>query len=193
MLTWKMTQTLTQSDSVSWEKLVKETLGSGVHPGRAHGFCLAREALRLCLIERGLHLPIAKLKLETFDQLEDLPKLTLSLSHTGQWGAALVGDRHEYQSLGIDVESTLRKVNPDVLKRISHPMDADLASLELWCLKEATFKALMNTRQFEKNIEFRDLCIQSPTQTWHHTSGLQGEWSLATLHDQVLAMAWIKN
>lgn len=192
MITYRFCETLTDSDAPAWEKLTHTELGESVHAKRKQGFQLAREALRLALRERGIEAPIEELKLNRFDSLVHFPDFTLSLSHTPKLGAAILGARNLYRSLGIDIEDKNRQVKEMIIERIAHPEDLGLRNLELWCLKEAAFKAAMNTGLFDKPIEFSSLRIQD--QTWSHSpSNLTGEWRLEEYKDHLVALAWIKN
>jgi 4'-phosphopantetheinyl transferase EntD len=116
--------------------------------------------------------------------------LILSLSHTKDAGAALVASKLVYRSLGIDLELQTRIVKDSIAQRIANENDLPLEKINLWCVKEAAFKALMNTGAFSKNIEFSDIEIKDKTFS-HSPSGLSGEWDLQILTPFVLAKAWI--
>jgi phosphopantetheinyl transferase (holo-ACP synthase) len=192
MHTIKMVETLTLHELPEWENLVTHFLGPGVHPGRQKGFCLAREALRLALKEQGEKVEISDLGLQQHCEVSKAKKWTISISHTPLWGAAIIGDKKEYRSVGIDIEPMVREVKQIIRERISHPEDMNLRNLELWCVKEAAFKAAMNTLIFEKPIEFSDLLITHEKWT-HLPSKIQGEWHIQNLHEHMLTSAWIKN
>jgi phosphopantetheinyl transferase (holo-ACP synthase) len=191
MLNYQVINTLNLTQESEWKQLVTSVLGDGVHPKREHGFCLSREALRLCLGERGTQLAISELVLEKYSAVKGHPTLTISLSHTTEWGAAVVGETQDFISVGIDIEPMERIVKPAILERISHPEDINLNPLSVWSLKEAAFKALMNTGHFPNPVEFSSLKI-SHGQWIHAPSQIQGEWKLAEEHGLVVALAWIK-
>jgi 4'-phosphopantetheinyl transferase EntD len=177
MLTYRLTKTLNPSEDSEWKQLVISLLGEGVHPKRAKGFCLSREALKQCLSERGIHISVPNLILETFAAVRGQDSLTISLSHTPEWGAALVGDAQDFVSVGIDLEPLERIVKAPILERISHSGDLKLTPLKIWTLKEASFKAIMNTGKFEHAVEFSS--IQIADGSWiHSNSGLKGLWRL---------------
>ncbi len=69
---------------------MKTVLGDDIHPQRAHDFALSRGALQLCLAEQGITLPIKDLILEDYCTVKGQDSLTISLSHTSDWGAAVV-------------------------------------------------------------------------------------------------------
>jgi phosphopantetheinyl transferase (holo-ACP synthase) len=192
MKNWELTQTLQNPKNPEWEKLANASLEAGVNPKRKQGFLLAREALKSCFSNRGLELEISELQLEKFSKVLGFPELTISLSHTKDAGAALVEDAKVYRSVGIDIEQENRPVKDSIIQRVAHPEDERLRNIELWCLKEAVFKVLMNTGLFEKNVEFASIKIGKDH--WLHSpTKLQGEWSCEMVNSFVLARAYLKN
>ena len=191
MLTYQIKKSLMPAQDSQWKQLIRNVLGEGVHVQRELGFCLAREALKACFIERGIPLEIKNLVLEKFSAVKGQSSLTISLSHAKDWGAAVVASAKEVISVGIDIEPNDRVVKPMILERISHPQDFSLHPLWLWSLKEASFKALMNTGKFEKPVEFSSLKI---TQfDWQHeASNTRGEWKVDEEQGLIIALAWIK-
>jgi phosphopantetheinyl transferase len=187
---WDLVKILNENESADWKQLAAEELGTTVHSDRLMGYCLAREALRLCLRKKSLSLSVPELKVQNYQYLTAHPELILSLSHTKEAGAAVVGSSLVYRSVGIDIEPETRVVKDTIAERIANKNDLSLEKIKLWCVKEAAFKALMNTGDFLKNIEFSDIQISATTFT-HSPSGLKGEWDLQTLTPFVLAKAWI--
>jgi phosphopantetheinyl transferase (holo-ACP synthase) len=192
MQVWKLSETLTNPCDPDWDNLALLSLGSQVHSNRKKGFLLSRAALKECLIECGISLTISELTLREFHQIEGHPQFTISLSHSKDCGAALVADKNIYRSVGIDIESEDRVVKESIRERVSHPKDIALRNIELWCLKEAAFKALMNTGLFEKPIEFSSIIIKEGQ--WSHSpSALTGEWELDFIKPYVVARTYLKN
>ena len=190
---WNLSQSLTNPNDPEWDLLVKLTLGGDVHPERKKGFILSRMALQKCLKEQGYNLHPSALKLLKYSSLEGLPEFTLSLAHTKGSGAAMLADSNTFRAIGIDIENINRPVKESIIKRVGHSEDDEsLRNIELWCLKEAAFKALMNTGEFEKPVEFSSIRIGKGYWT-HSPSGLEGEWELETLNDMVIALACLKN
>ena len=192
MLIYKLVSTLMQNEDAEWKKLTTDLVGANIHPDRARGFALSRQALRECLEGYGLTLDIQDLILENYHQLKGHDSLTLSLSHTPFWGAAVIADKKTYVSVGIDIEPIDRPVKKPILERISHPKDINLNGIELWSLKEASFKALMNTGKFDRPVEFSSLQISQNTWT-HSPTKIQGEWEKIQENGVIVAKAWIKN
>lgn len=196
MYTWKMTETFGNHKDLApvdqWEKLAEKVLGTEVHPNRMRGFILSRQALLECLRESGHTISIDQLTLSDYCSLTAFPQFTISLSHTSEKGAALIADRKNFRSVGIDIEQEHRVVKESILQRISHPHDLKLRNIEIWCLKEAVFKALMNSGNFEKPLEFSSILIED--QRWSHPpSKLSGEWELESQNQYIIARAFLKN
>lgn len=192
MYTWNFTSNLILPTDPEWDILAKEVLGNTLHPERKKSFIRSRIALKNALKNQDLEASIHELKLNHFHSLEAFPDLTVSLTHTKEAGAALVAPRKDFLSLGIDIESEARVVKENIKERITHPSDLVLRNIELWCLKEASFKALMNSGKFLAPMEFASIKISE--QKWSHPpSGLEGEWKLEKLNSFVVAMAFLKN
>ncbi len=168
--------------------LAGAVLGADPHPKRLQGFLYSREALRLILCSLNLPSDINSLVLTNYHSLKHSPEIVLSLSHTPGAGAAILGFRNHFRSIGIDVENENRVVSSLVKEKIAHPEDYKLRNIEMWCLKEAAFKCLMNTDLFEQNVRFADIQIQKDT--WSHApSGLHGALELTQVDSFVLALA----
>lgn len=192
MYDWKLTQSLDNPKDPEWDLLATKILGRHVHPDRKQGFLLARSALLQLLSERGIAWNISQLQLKNFSEVQDLPDLILSLSHSKTHGAALLADKSQFQSVGIDIENVEREVKASIAERIAHSADAKLRNIELWCLKEAVFKALMNTRKFPNPLEFSSIEIQD--KFWSHSpSSLKGEWEIHQVGTTLVALAFLKN
>ncbi len=190
MLCFRLNDTLNLSQENEWNSLAENTIGRDVHPSRVKGFLLSRQALVQAFSQFGKTLEVSDLILDQFDALKGLPDYTLSLSHTPKWGAAIVGERKLFVSVGIDIEPTERMVKTAITERISHPSDIKLEPIVHWALKEACFKALMNTRRFNQNPEFSSILLSD--KSWSHFSGLSGKWDLEFTSELVVAKAWLE-
>jgi 4'-phosphopantetheinyl transferase EntD len=192
MIRWKILQTLINHEDNSWEQLAKDALGENIHPSRKMGFFLSRQALRECLRDFDEHPEVYELKLKDYSLLPTLPQFTISLSHSKDCGVALVARRDMYRSVGVDIEHKEREVKDQIMERIAHPLDKKLRKIEIWCLKEAVFKTIMNTKIYNSPIEFSSIEILD--KKWHHSdSGLKGDWELQEVHEYVMAWAYLKN
>lgn len=191
MLTWKIYSATQKILSPEWEAVISDLLGVEIHSQRRIGYVSAREALRLSLLEYKIQTTPSDLELSGFDSLRKWPHFTLSLSHSKKAGAAALGLKVEYRSLGIDIELEDRFVKKDILARISHPEDIQRRPIEIWCLKEAAFKCCMNSGYFERPIEFSSIIIKE--NEWKHVAtGLTGSVELHLLEGHVLALATMK-
>ncbi len=191
MFIHRLVKTLTNPEDPEWRTLSANCFKDPVHPDRLAGFLLSREALRLCLEARGVLASPKSLTLRSFDELDHYPAFTLSLTHTAACGAAIIADRQTHRAVGIDVEHDERVVKETIRERIAHPADVSLPNIELWCLKEAVFKVLMNARASDLPVEFSS--IQIGPQHWIHAqSGSEGFWELDRLRPYVVARAWEK-
>lgn len=189
-MTWKIVHTLEQPLDPAWEQLLAP-LGEKVHPYRKQGFLLSREALRLCLKERGESPFVQDLNLKNYGELISYKKYTISLSHTLNMGAAYIEESSQYRSIGIDIESKLRQVSPAVREKVSHAKDWAYSDIEFWCAKEAAFKALMNTKQFSHPQNFSDIILGKSN--WvHATSKIEGGHSIEEHGELIVARAWIR-
>jgi 4'-phosphopantetheinyl transferase superfamily len=192
MLTWKLAKSLSNPKDPDWDLLIKSELGEGIHADRIKGFLLSRQALEDCLKTFGLDPLIKDLRLSTYHSLLNFPQLTISLSHTKEVGAALIGQRQHFRAVGIDIEHEERIVKDSISERVAHSEDATLRKIELWCLKEAVFKVLMNSGAFEKPVEFSSIRIAK--KKWFHSpSELEGEWELEIIRPFVVARAFLRN
>lgn len=192
MTKWTISQTLRDPEDPEWEKLVMSQFPEGLHPRRKEGFLLARSSLRDCLRLVQLDCPIQSLALKDFSLLEILPQFTISLSHTDKCGAAFIALRKDFRSIGIDIEHEERIVKPSVIERIKNPRDINLREIELWCLKEAAFKTLMNSGKFHTPIEFSSISIEKDKWT-HSTSSISGKWELSEFKPFVVARSLLEN
>ena len=192
MHTWKLSDSLDIPKDNEWDLLLRLALGDDIHPDRKRGFILSRMALLRALSDMGQAASPQDLVLENYSKLKAFPHLTVSLSHTKDKGAALIADQHTYRSVGIDIEQEARLVKDLVAQRIAHPKDLKLRNIEIWCLKEAVFKALMNSGEFEQNVKFSSIQIED--KKWSHSpSGLKGEWEIDLINSIVIARAYLKN
>lgn len=184
--------TLTEPFASEWELLAGNVLGKDVHADRKNGFILSRMALLSALEEAGVRASPKEMILTDYSQLKQYPQFTVSLSHTKGFGASLIADKKTYLSVGIDIEQEARPVKDMIIERISNPGDLRLRNIELWCLKEAAFKALMNTGKFQLPLGFSSLCIGDKVWT-HSPSGTSGKWELGRINSILMAKAFLLN
>jgi phosphopantetheinyl transferase (holo-ACP synthase) len=189
---WHLSKSLLNPNDPEWDLLTRLSLGAEVHPDRRQSFLLSRNALGLCLTEAGRDLPIRDLMLKNYSQIQGIPEYVVSLSHTKNCGAAMLAPKGQYRSVGIDLEHSERVVKESIIERVRHPHDLKrLRNIELWSLKEAAFKALMNSGNLSKAVEFSSIIIEE--KFWSHPpSGLKGVWELNFTSDYVTALAFLE-
>jgi 4'-phosphopantetheinyl transferase EntD len=188
---WEIKNDASLLQDPEWDQLVAKNLGSDPIPARKLGFLLSRSALYEVLKRLSINPKIADLTLEGFHQLPAFPEITLSLTHCKEAGAAIASLKPNV-SLGIDVEDVLRPVTDATFQRVSHKEDTILQRIEIWCLKEAALKCLMNSGRFEKTVNFSDIKIEEKKFT-HSPSGLSGKWELHYPKTFVVALCELEN
>lgn len=108
-------------------------------------FTNSREALVSLLKQENIVVTDLKsdLELVNYQNLKNYPQFVLSLSHTRGAGAAVLGNKAEVRSLGIDIEWADRNLKDEAGRFYKNPEDSVYDNkLELWTMKEAAFKAL---------------------------------------------------
>ncbi|MFY7992225.1 MAG: 4'-phosphopantetheinyl transferase family protein [Bacteriovoracaceae bacterium] len=172
-------------EMVHW---VESVLPQETHPERAQSFLLSRLALKQALESvMGHVVPLEKLTLTHHHQLRFYPDYFVSLSHTKEAAMAWVRTTRGH---GIDLERADRVLKDSILERIRHTDDnSALSPIELWCLKEAAFKALFNAGHISGPIAFKEIRFEQEGKwQWREISG----HSLISLEDEQwqVAKAW---
>lgn len=104
---------------------------------------------------------IGQLEIVQHHHLKNFPNLLVSLAHTRGMAAACVAPKSEsILAIGIDCESLERRFNENILEKFSTDEDSFQNILELWCAKEAAFKAASFFWQHEKTFILKDIVIQ---------------------------------
>ena len=121
---------------------VPTTITTRFKEHRAIQYYTSRKALLWCLAQQGIPAQIEHLDIVNHHHLANYPQILVSLAHTDCYGAAVIGQQHEYRSLGIDIELQSRLLKPETQKMFVNRDDDFDQLLPLWCQKEAAFKAL---------------------------------------------------
>ncbi len=139
-----------------WEKRQKENLSRSVHPVRLKSSVLARMS---------------------FEKLKRLHGTAFnpSYSHTEELGLCSVTLEQSLYS-GIDIERSDRVIRKDALKMFINDDDSDLTPLQLWCLKEAAFKALNNSLKSQGPKLIKPIIIHENQK--FSFGKFQGDWKL---------------
>ncbi len=132
------------------------------HAHRAIQFFSSRWALSECLALMDITPPDSLLDLEVIDHghLKTRPELIVSLSHTEDYGAAALAYQNQHRAIGIDIENKSRNIKDATKKLFVNDRDDDASLLELWCKKEAAFKAIYPLYQGDKALVLKDIWIQ---------------------------------
>lgn len=132
---------------------------------RARDFYVSRTALHSAVTELDSTLSplsLTELTIVNFNYLEKNNNIKVSLSHTGNYGAAVASMSSEVKSVGIDIELVSRKIKPGMAKYIDNELDTELPFIEKWTMKEACFKAawpLYHAKK-EKSLILKDIWIK---------------------------------
>lgn len=126
-------------------------------PKEKEGFRLSRSAL-LKLTTRSLI--TENLSIINHDHLESLPHVKVSISHTKSAGASIISNHSKVKGIGIDIEWSDRIFKRGVEKfYITTKDDTSLSALEIWCAKEAAYKAYFPHYKDEKPLVLKDFYI----------------------------------
>lgn len=147
-------------------------------------------ASRKALSEVCEHRPIAELSIVDHSHLLADPKLKVSLSHTRGMSAAI--SSREVKAIGIDIEDPNRSFNPAVSKFFLRDDDLDISTLQLWCIKEAAFKALcpLKIHQDVKEVMvLKDLSVGADG--IYFADHKVADWNFQS-HDKIMtAVVWV--
>lgn len=130
-----------------WEKKQKSILSDSVHPVR----------LKLSVLARMSFEKLKTLHGEVFNP---------SYAHTDDLGLCSVTENLNEFS-GIDIERTDRVIPKESYKMFINDEDADLPPLQLWCIKEAAFKALSNSFNRTEPKLLKEITIDS-NESFHY-------------------------
>ena len=148
----------------------------GVHENRKREWALGREALRLSFAKVGIDFPIAPHELIGYQSLLRFPEWIFSLSHSKEWGGALLLPKNNLVGVGLDLELNSRQITADISNRMSHEQD-ECEGLTLWSAKEAAYKTL--PPEVQEKIWLNQICIKK-THFKVESFAIEGEWNLVS-------------
>ena len=103
---------------------------------------LSRKALQAVAQLAGQVLGPSDLVLNHHHYIDKCPDHFFSLSHTTDYAAAIVVSSNAYLGAGIDIELKQREFTASHHRFFTHKEDdQDIPKLNLWCIKEAIYKA----------------------------------------------------
>ena len=168
-----------------WLELVPLNIKS-IGEKRHREFAASRKALS----EVCDHRPIEQLNIVDHSHLLVDPKLKVSLSPTRGMSAAI--SSREVKAIGIDIEDPNRSFNPAVSKFFLRDDDLEMSMLQLWCIKEAAFKALcpLKIHKPVKDVMvLKDLNVRADG--IYFTDRKVADWNFQS-HDNVMtAVVWV--
>lgn len=173
-------------------ELIESSYPPPLHPARRAGLFSSRSSLLENLRKIYPEASFTNLQLADHGRLKDYPDLTVSLSHSALAGASAVAFAQDYLAIGIDIEPLERVVKENIVQRITTQNDLTLTNIQIWCLKEAIYKCVSNSKCYQGVLEFRDMEIKDH-QWIHSPSGLNGEWKIWNESNHQVALATLKN
>lgn len=126
---------------------------------------LSRLCLSLALEQEHKLIEPQKIEIINNHYIVNFPGTLESLSHTKLASAGLIASQDDYFSIGVDIESLNRPIKSGIEKFFINEEDTkELSLLELWCLKEACFKALhpvYKRLNLKRTLTLKDIIIHS--------------------------------
>lgn len=118
--------------------------------------------------------------------------ILVSLTHTNSLAAAAISTSKNISSIGIDIESTSREMKEGILKFFRREDDEVDNVLELWCIKEAAFKAISPLYQQEKRLVLKDIIINDKGEfILDSEQSIKGLYKIEVKEDHYVALAII--
>ncbi|MES2856844.1 MAG: 4'-phosphopantetheinyl transferase superfamily protein [Bdellovibrionota bacterium] len=134
-----------ETDIASWP--LPDELKSA-HVKRKTEFALGRLALQKAFETQRIDLAPDELIFNGFQELLLVPGYRFSISHTDTCALVWLADSDECKGIGVDIEPSDRVLSEAVYKKLVHTQDAStLSPIQLWCAKEAAFKAVATEHQ----------------------------------------------
>ena len=157
---------------------------------RAREYCASRMALQQLCPQSPPDNSFAELEIIEHSHLKKNSKLKISLSHTR--GLAAAAATTQYRTIGVDIELNQRIVKSEVTKFFQQKQDIALSKLELWCIKEAAFKAfepLQTYKTHKETLVLNDFIVTEKTIIFYGRP--IAYWNCQN-HDGILtALVWI--
>lgn len=126
---------------------------------------LSRLCLSLALEQEHKLIEPQKIEIINNHYIVNFPGTLESLSHTKSASAGVIASQDDYFSIGVDIESLNRPIKSGIEKFFINEEDTkELSHLELWCLKEACFKALhpvYKRLNLKRTLTLKDIVIHS--------------------------------
>lgn len=142
-----------------------------IHPQRLQQFFFSRYQLLKHLESLHFNFKLTDLNLDSQFNLKVL-KDPISLSHSADCCLSLIGQGK--LTVGVDIEFIHRNVNEKSVKFWKNENDClELKPLELWCAKEACFKAIFKLRPIQS---LKEITITHPAKASFQDINLPLSW-----------------
>ncbi len=103
----------------------------------------SRMAIIHALQDIGISANFSELEILNNHHLKDFPETLISISHTDDFASVYLAQTNKYKSIGIDIEKINRQMKFGANRFFDNQQDqTNLSQLEVWCVKEAAFKAI---------------------------------------------------
>lgn len=133
---------------------------------RARQHASSRMAISL-LLQKDFNIDLPPEEIEIVDHqfIKGFPELKVSLSHTKDaWALATISNHQDVLGLGVDLEFTDREIKKGIEKLYINEEDFwQEEPLQLWCFKEAAFKAispLLESDVLNKTFVLKDIIVE---------------------------------
>ncbi len=174
------------------------------HPQVKKNKFLARMALSKVLEHQGKKNNVQELEIINHHYVVNFPFTLVSIAHTTDIGIAAICPLEENFAIGVDIEKSDRPIKSDLKKYfLNQSDDLCLSPLEIWCLKEASFKALApvyKRLEIEQHLTLKKIVIHNANKaSVINKNGHNIKLELNLTHEKInesnylIALAWIKN
>ena len=169
---------------------------------RANQHAASREALHLILKNYFQEkIPANKLRIVNHQNIENRPDLKASLSHTKDgWAVGLICNAPHVKGVGIDLEFQDRVIKNGAEKLYLNNHDEFQNLLDLWCKKEAAFKALsplLDHKILNKTFVLKDIVIKNNTFHLYNRDTVLGSFTTESVNIKqqsfLLTAAYLEN
>lgn len=144
------------------------------------------------LRDSSIELTYQDVLIENHLHLKSSPEIIASVTHTNSFAAAVVTDSQKISSVGIDIESRERQLKEGIKKFYILENDEIKDPLELWCIKEAAFKAISPLYKEEKRLVLKDITVKRDGTFLLNTErNLNGYYRVEEVEGHFLALAII--
>lgn len=159
------------SNLEEWLTVAEKELGD-FHKNRKLEWSLGRYALELAFAEKNIKFEKKNYKFLGFQEMAENPEWIFSLSHSKNWGAALLLPKRNFAGVGLDIELKTRNLTSAIKERMAHAEDK-IEGLLLWSIKEAAYKTL--PKEIQEKIWLNQIAVDE-THFKVEAFAMKGSW-----------------